>query len=172
MSLALVGMHEESPIPFRRAPATCRWERLELSCCISLQRLTDPAKGVGCSHHARQLRTRTTHRHHRHPTQRNTSDRLHNSGATSPTSLTTQRSTSAALCLAVRRSCHASAQWCATKACRQLSQRWLPCRSTSGCGYGEARYDCHRPTTMIPGHTPSARPVIVQMPRCRAGRER
>ena len=31
-----------------------RWERLELSCCISLQRLTDPAKGVGCSHRARQ----------------------------------------------------------------------------------------------------------------------
>ena len=31
-----------------------RWERLELSCCISLQRLTDPAKGAGCSHRARQ----------------------------------------------------------------------------------------------------------------------
>ena len=31
-----------------------RWERLELSCCISLQRLTDPAKGVGCNHRARQ----------------------------------------------------------------------------------------------------------------------
>ena len=31
-----------------------RWERLELSCCITLQRLTDPAKGVGCSHRARQ----------------------------------------------------------------------------------------------------------------------
>jgi hypothetical protein len=31
-----------------------RWERLELSCCVSLQRLTDPAKGVGCNHRARQ----------------------------------------------------------------------------------------------------------------------
>ena len=31
-----------------------RWERLELSCCISLQRLTDPAKGIGCNHRARQ----------------------------------------------------------------------------------------------------------------------
>ena len=168
----LVGIHGEELHPTPLPCSRHRWERLELSCCISLQRLTDPAKGVGCSHHARQLRTRTTHRHHRHPTQRNTSDRLHNSGATSPTSLTTQRSTSAALCLAVRRSCHASAQWCATKACGQLSQRWLPRRSTSGCGYGEPRRsDCHRPTTMIPGHTPSARPVIVQMPRCRAGRE-
>ena len=36
------------------------WERLELSCCISLQRLTDPAKGVGCSHLARQS-SRTHH---------------------------------------------------------------------------------------------------------------
>lgn len=27
-----------------------RWGRLQLSCCIYLQRLTDPAKGVGCSH--------------------------------------------------------------------------------------------------------------------------
>ena len=35
-------------------PLLHRWERLELSCCISLQRLTDPAKGVGCNHRARQ----------------------------------------------------------------------------------------------------------------------
>ena len=59
MSLALVGMHEEEPHPL----STCsrhRWERLELSCCISLQRLTDPAKGVGCSHRARQS-SRTHH---------------------------------------------------------------------------------------------------------------
>ena len=27
-----------------------RWGRLQLSCCIYLQRLTDPAKGVSCSH--------------------------------------------------------------------------------------------------------------------------
>ena len=45
-----------------RAPAMHRWERLELSCCISLQRLTDPAKGVGCSHRARHCScAHTTH---------------------------------------------------------------------------------------------------------------
>ena len=58
-SLMLVGMHEEKPHPLSPC-SRHRWERLELSCCISLQRLTDPAKGVGCSHRARQS-SRTHH---------------------------------------------------------------------------------------------------------------